>query len=164
VKFCAELTRSQRQRGQLPTGWEYRLPTEAQWEHACRAGTQDRFSFGDGYSQLADFAWYDKNAALAQEAYAHRVGGKGANPWGLFDLHGNVWEWCEDWFAQQLPGGTDPAVTEKGTIRVYRGGSWLDSATGCRSGARYANEPDFRFNDLGFRVALIKVAPLPAKE
>jgi formylglycine-generating enzyme required for sulfatase activity len=106
----------------LPNGWEYRLPTEAQWEYACRAGTTTTYCFGDDPKQLGDYAWYKDNA----EARTHAVGQKKANAWGLHDMHGNVWEWCRDAYQGKLPGGEDPEV-RAGSYRVFRGGSWGDS-------------------------------------
>ena len=110
------LTRQERAAGRLPADWEYRLPTEAQWEYACRAGGTKRFHFGDDESDLDAYAWFTKNAGDVGEKYAHAVGGKLANDWGLHDMHGNVWEWCRDWYKETLPGGTDPEVTEKASV------------------------------------------------
>jgi formylglycine-generating enzyme required for sulfatase activity len=161
VKFCQTITRSEQTAGRLADGWEYRLPTEAQWEFACRAGTQGRFGFGAEKS-LAEHAWLDANAKKAGENYAHEVGKKQANAWGLHDMHGNVWEWCRDGFIDQLPGGVDPEVAQEGPVRVYRGGSCLDDESGCRSAARFGNKTDFRMSDVGFRVALVPARADPA--
>ena len=103
----------------------YALPTEAQREYACRAGTTTAYSFGDDAGNLGDYAWWggaigDGNAGA--ERYPHRVGQKKPNPWGLYDMHGNVWEWCRDAYAKKLPGGTDPLV-ETGSDRVFRAGA-----------------------------------------
>ncbi len=156
MKFCVELMNQDRLSGKLPADWSYRLPTEAQWEYACRAGTKTRYSFGDNDSRLGDYAWYDKNAYNVGETYAHRVGFKRANAWGFHDLHGNVFEWCQDWYREELPGGTDPEVTTKAAGRVYRGGSWSRAARNCRSADRYGYAPDFRRLYLGFRLAAVQ--------
>jgi len=156
TKFCEELTKQERAAGRLPDGWEYRLPTEAQWEYACRAGTQTAYSFGDDEKQLGDYAWYDANTKNAGEGYAHQVATKLPNPWGLHDVHGNVWEWCRDWHAAQLPGGTDPEVAERASNRVARGDSWSNDAGLCRSARRRGYTREFRLNYLGFRLALVQ--------
>jgi formylglycine-generating enzyme required for sulfatase activity len=161
--FCRKLTEQERQAGRLSDGLEYTLPTEAQWERACRARTETRFSFGDDKSKLGDYAWFDENAFKAGEQFAHCVGQKKANPWGLHDMHGNVWEWCRDVYTGKLPGGRDPEVKadEKtnGSGRVVRGGSWDGVAAFCRSGGRYGGLPDGRNFHLGFRPALSPVRP-----
>ncbi|MBI1290336.1 SUMF1/EgtB/PvdO family nonheme iron enzyme [bacterium] len=131
------------------SGESFALPTEAQWEYACRAGTATRFAFGDSDSMLGDYAWYDDNANIT----THPVGGKRANGWGLHDMHGNLWEWCLDWYADSLPGGsvTDPTGPIKGTFRVFRGGSWGDWPSLARSARRSRYAPDYRSSFLGFR-------------
>ena len=159
VKFCAELTKKDRLSGKLPVNWEYQLPTEAQWEYACRAGSKTRFSFGDEDSRLGDYAWFEKNARNVGEKYAHRVGRKRANGWGLHDMHGNVCEWCRDWYKLMAPGGTDPEVTTKGSRRVYRGcGCWYYFASWCRSAVRFGSKPGGRSYVMGFRVAAVQVS------
>ncbi|MEV5512022.1 formylglycine-generating enzyme family protein [Streptomyces flaveolus] len=112
----------------------YRLPTEAEWEHACRAGTQ-----GPRYGPLDDIAWYRGNSGERP----HAVGGRLPNPWGLYDMLGNVWEWCWDLY--------DPEVY--GTYRVLRGGGWFDEHWSCRASVRRRSHPTFRVDDVGFRVA-----------
>src|SRR5262249_1391794 len=97
-KFCVELTRKERAAGRGPIDWRYTLPTEAQWEYACRAGQRTRFTFGDDEAHLGDYAWFQKNADAVGEQYVHQVGTKRANSWGLHDMHGNAWEWCRDWY------------------------------------------------------------------
>jgi formylglycine-generating enzyme required for sulfatase activity len=136
----------------LPPGFQYRLPTEAEWEFACRAGTSTRFHCGDGDDQLGDYAWYSGNS----RSQIHSVGEKKANPWGFYDMHGNVWEWCEDRYGL-LPGGsvTDPRGPAFGVNRVFRGGSWGVAATRCRSAYRVWNKPGYRDYTLGFRIALV---------
>jgi formylglycine-generating enzyme required for sulfatase activity len=159
VDFCRKLMEQERKASRLPTGWEYTLPTEAQWERACRARTETKFSFGDDESTLGEYGWFRGNASDADEQFAHRVGQKKANPWGLHDMHGNVWEWCRDVSAAKLPGGRDPEVkadeNRKGSFRVGRGGSWFSDAAMCRSGFRDGNQPVIRFSYIGFRLALV---------
>jgi formylglycine-generating enzyme required for sulfatase activity len=158
TEFCSRLTAEERKAGRVPDGWEYTLPTEAQWEYACRARAKSIFSFGDDESKLGEYAWFAKNAALAGETYPHEVGKKKPNPWGLYDMHGNVFEWCRDWWSFKLPGGHDPEVPLEGADRAsctFRGGSWTTAATTCRSAYRIANRSSVRLVYVGFRVALI---------
>ena len=138
-------------------GATYRLPTEAEWEWSCRAGTASRWSFGESDGDLGRYAWYggfDGGGNTKDENYAHQVGQKLANPFGLHDMHGNVWEWCEDVTFGKLPGGTNPKVTT-GTARdrVLRGGSWYDVPQNTRSARRNGNTPDIRNGLTGFRVS-----------
>ncbi|MBP86854.1 MAG: Sulphatase-modifying factor protein [Planctomycetaceae bacterium] len=157
-KFCAKLTKLERERDELPDGWEYRLPTEAQWEYACRARTTTAYSFGDSASQLGDYAWHDGNSGLT----AHEVGQKKPNHWGLCDMHGNVFEWCQDSYQTTLVGGTDPEVTKKhGSTRVFRGSNWGLAATHSRSADRYWYGSGNRCIGLGFRVALVQAKAKP---
>ena len=152
IAFCQKLTKMEREAGRLPPGWEYTLPTEAQWERACRARTDTLFSFGNDQSKLGDYAWFRINAWDAGEKYPHRVGQKRPNPWGFYDMYGNSFEWCRDFYQPTLPGGSDPEVTAKGSGRVIRGGCWSNIASECRF--RWSNSPDDRDYYLGFRVAL----------
>jgi len=147
VEFCRKLSDKE--------GVTYRLPTEAEWEYACRAGSRTMYSFGDDASQLGAYAWYDKNAWDVDERYAHIVGTKRANSWGLYDMHGNVYEWCSDWHDSDYYAGspqTDPSGPASGSDRVYRGGSWFDFPHYCRSAYRYWFSPGVRSFLLGFRV------------
>ncbi|MBS0266895.1 MAG: formylglycine-generating enzyme family protein [Planctomycetes bacterium] len=167
VDFCRKLTEQERQAGRLPKDWEYTLPTEAQWERACRARTETRFSFGDDASHLGEYAWFVDNTLTNGENFAHRVGQKKANSWGFYDMHGNVWEWCRDNYTENLPGQRDPEVksdakTEEAPRRVLRGGGWRYMAAFCRSGSRYMNQPIGRVDYYGFRVALTAVVPADA--
>jgi hypothetical protein len=114
-------------------------------------------SFGDDETILAEYAWFRRNTRDNDEPYAHRVGQKKPNPWGLYDVHGNVWEYCRDQFASVLPGGIDPEVTENSMTRILRGGGWRDNAMGCRSLAyNTIRESESRPN-VGFRVALVPI-------
>jgi formylglycine-generating enzyme required for sulfatase activity len=148
--------------GRLTTGEKYTLPTEAQWEYACRVGsnTSTRFSFGNDDSALSDYAWWGGilgDANVKNEQYAHKVGTRKPNGWGLHDMHGNVWEWCLDVYRDKLPGGTDPVVSSGGSIRPFRGGGWNGYAARCRSADRRRNAGSHQFNYLGFRAALCAV-------
>ena len=131
----------------------YRLPTEAEWEYAARAGTSTAYSFGDDKNKLSDYAWYDGNSAHSP----HPVGEKQPNPWGLHDMHGNVWEWVQDWYGEKYYGsspGTNPKGPGSGSYRVIRGGSWFIRAVDCRSAARANFSPHNRESYLGLRLAL----------
>ena len=140
------------------TGQNYRLPTEAEWEYACRAGSNSRYCFGDSDASLGSYAWYDDNADDIGEDYAHQVAMKKANAWGLYDMHGNVWEWCADWFGDYPFGSvSDPEGPSSGTYRVYRGGGWISVPRFCRSADRGRFGPGPRDSDLGFRLALPSV-------
>jgi len=154
TEFCKTLTAIERKSGKLKADEEYRLPTEAEWEYACRAGTKTAYSFGDDEKQLGDYAWFEDNAMYAGEEYAHKVGKKKPNPWGLHDMHGNVFEWCSDWYAAGLlSGGIDPVGRERGRWRVRRGGCWGNQPNVCRSAnRRFFDDPSNRNYDLGFRV------------
>jgi formylglycine-generating enzyme required for sulfatase activity len=148
VEFCRKLSELSAEKA---AGNVYRLPTEAQWEYACRAGTTTQFSFGDDESDLGDYAWYRENSA----SKAHPVGGKQPNAWGLYDMHGNVWEWCQDWYDDYPSGAvTDPTGPASGSYRVYRGGSWRRTAGSCRSASRGRHFPSSRYFISGFRVSL----------
>ena len=153
VAYCNQLTQRERSAGRLPSGYGYRLPTEAEWEYACRAGTTTRFGYGDdpGYTQLGSYVWYNSNNGST----THAVGVKKPNAWGLCDMHGNVWEWCLDWYGT-YPGGsvTDPRGPTTGSSCVLRGGSWLDFGRRCRSAHRYYNSPDYGYRNVGFRAVL----------
>ena len=146
VEFCRKLSEQE--------GVEYRLPTEAQWEYACRAGTTTIYSFGDDWLKLEQYAWYSKNAWGIGEKYAHRVGQKQPNPWGLYDIHGNVWEWCGDWYGKyEGLAVDDPAGPASGSGRVLRGGSFDVEPDYCRSAFRDYWPPDDLNINVGFRVS-----------
>jgi len=151
--FCKKLTDLERQSEKLKANEEYRLPTEAEQEYACRAGTTATHSFGGNEKQLGEHAWFYGNAFDAGEKYAHKVGKKKPNPWGLHDMHGNVWEWCSDWYDEKLSGGTDSVGPNGGSARVNRGGGWRAYPGDCRSATRNYYVPSFRHDSLGFRVA-----------
>ena len=152
--YCLQLTELERVAGRVPTGYEYRLPTEAEWEYACRAGTTTRFSYGDDldYAQLGNYAWFMVNSSNS----THGVGQKLPNPWGLYDIHGNVWEMCLDYWSLSYSGGnvTDPKGANSGIGRSARGGSYKYYGLDCRSAIRYTYYPDDRNSQVGFRVVL----------
>lgn len=154
-EFCTTLTEREREAGRLSWNWSYTLPTEAQWEYACRAGTTTRFCFGDDDAELGKYAWFDCNARDLGANYAHPVGTKKANAWGLFDMHGNVWEWCRDVYTPNLSGGRDPYVAAGSSDRVKRGGSWICSARIARSAIRDWNGRSYRDWTVGFRLACV---------
>ena len=133
----------------------YRLPTEAEWEYACRAGTMTRWSFGDDESQLTHYAWYSDNSWDVGGRYGHSVGTKRANPWGLYDLHGNVWEWVKDRhrhdYYRSSPS-VDPQGPSSGSRRVIRGGAYHNYAQELRSAIRTNNSPSRRRRNVGFRL------------
>jgi len=167
--FCRKLTEKARTAGDLPGPWEFRLPTEAQWEYACRAGTTAATAFGDSLSsKQANFQGRPYNGAEAGPSLrrAARVGSYPANPWGLHDMHGNVFEWCRDRYQVKLPGGVDPdlhsppatAVSGQNLSgsRVRRGGCWADEGWPCRSATRVRFEPERRSDHIGFRVVAVR--------
>jgi len=143
VEFCRRLSQREER--------TYRLPTEAEWEYAARADTSTRWSFGDAEKQLKKHAWYAANSKLKTQP----VGRRNANPWGLHDVHGNVWEWCSDWYAADTyrrASAVDPTGPSAGSYRVYRGGGWLHTARQCRSANRPGYPPGYRASYLGFRI------------
>ena len=144
VEFCAKLSEL--------SGESITLPTEAQWEYACRAGS-DKPSSGSG--ELNEMGWYWSNSVLT----THKVKQKDPNAWGLYDMHGNVWEWCSDWYGDYDESvQADPQGPESGSIRVGRGGGWGSLARGCRSANRDGDVPSCRSGILGFRPALVPAA------
>lgn len=133
-------------------GDKFVLPTEAQWEYACRAGSTGRFCFGDDEKQLGEYAWYDKNSG----SKTHPVGEKKPNAFGLYDMHGNVWEWCQDWCgAYGAKAVTDPSGPTTGAIRVFCDGSRNSLGWDCLSASRRGIAPEDRFGSLGLRVARV---------
>ncbi|SEH05740.1 Serine/threonine-protein kinase pkn1 [Candidatus Venteria ishoeyi] len=147
MAYCAWLT--------AQTGQSYTLPSEAQWEYACRAGSDMAYCFGDDEQQLKDYAWYADNA----DGQTHPVGEKQPNAWGLYDMHGNVWEWCLDrWHDSYKDAPVDGLAWEAGqdNDRLLRGGSWYSGSRGCRSAYRYFSVSGSSYR--GFRVVRL-VAP-----
>ena len=132
VAYCEKLSSLP---AEVAAGRVYRLPPEAEWEYACRAGTTTVYSFGDDEQDLGKYAWFDDNSGKT----THAVGEKLPNGWGLYDMHGNVWEWCSD---------------AEGSFRVYLGGGWSRGAAFCQSAFRGSGDPTLRSNNYGFRLAL----------
>jgi len=132
----------------------YRLPSESEWEYACRAGTNTAFHFGDSSEQLADYAWFGDNA----NKRSHPVGAKVPNPWGLHEMHGGIWEWCEDiWhdsFKDAPVDGSAWVNNDNSSRRVRKGGSWSNEARLCRAASREWHWQSDRYNDIGLRVVI----------
>ena len=148
VSFCKKLSEMPEEKA---AGRSYRLPTEAEWEYACRAGSTTSYSFGETAESLGEYAWFGKNS----ERKTHPVGEKKPNRWGLYDMHGNVWEWCQHVYETSPSGAaTDPQGPNEGAYRVFRGGCWAYVAAYCRTGARFTYDPSSRTNRNGLRVAL----------
>jgi formylglycine-generating enzyme required for sulfatase activity len=159
--FLSRLNDMEQTAGRLPVGWKYVLPTEAQWEYACRAGTTTAYSWGnDINSARANYNWDGAHNTGNDFKQTRDVGQYTANPWGFFDMHGNVWEWVSDWRAN-YPGGaqTNPEGPASGSLRVRRGGSWGNVGAELRSAKRSANTPGIRNNGIGFRVGFQAVQP-----
>ena len=156
TEFCRNLTEKERLAGLLKAGESYRLPTEAEWEYACRAGSETRYHFREDERSIRAYAWYRANSFNFDGNYTREVGLKRMNAWGLFDMHGNVDEWCSDWYGEEYyreSPGADPQGPSLGIRRVIRGGACGDSARNVRSAARGEIEPSNRNFYLGFRVA-----------
>jgi formylglycine-generating enzyme required for sulfatase activity len=154
AEFCRRLTDLERAAGRLPVGHAYRLPTEAEWEYTCRAGSTTRFANGDTEADLDKIGWYGDNSVST----THPVGTKLPNAWGLYDMHGNIWEWCLDWYGDYpVAESIDPFGPATGFPRVLRGGCWNRLSPDCRSAYRAGIAPGFRNGGLGFRVVLAPV-------
>jgi formylglycine-generating enzyme required for sulfatase activity len=148
VEFCEKLSDLPEEK---KAGRVYRLPTEAEWEYACRAGSNSSYCFGNEVESLGDYAWFDRNSG----AQTHSVGEKKTNSWGLYDMHGNVWEWCSDWYGEYPKDSvSDPLGPKEGSNRVCRGGCYSFNAMDCRSGLRFCCNPSDDYSIFGFRVAL----------
>ena len=146
VEFCKKLTEMEKEAGRIPQGMSYKLPTEAQWEYACRAGTSTMYWWGDSIS--SSNANYGNSVRETSP-----VGKYPANPWGFYDMHGNVWEWSADWYDDYPSGSvTNPIGPASGSYRVHRGGSWHNGGANLRSAERTIITPSDRSNNLGFRV------------
>jgi len=152
-EFCRRLTERDRKANKIPKGATYGLPTEAEWEYACRAGSATKYCYGDAENTLGEYAWYEANSGKTTHDAAQRK----PNAWGLYDMHGNVWEWCQDWYGENYYGqslGQDPAGPANGQYRVLRGGAWLYDPACCRSAIRTGYSPADRYFYFGLRVVL----------
>ena len=148
VEFCKKLSELPEEK---KAGRVYRLPTEAEWEYACRATSETVYSFDDERGLLPEYGWFDRNGSDR----THTVGLLEPNRWGLYDMHGNVWEWCSDWYGEYPAGAViDPSGPKESGGRVNRGGSWNNTAESCRSANRFRDGPSDRYRLLGFRVAM----------
>ena len=148
VEFCKKLSDLPEEK---KAGRVYRLPTEAEWEYACRSGSKSAYSFGESSKSLGNYAWFGENS----KGQTYPAGEKKANAWSLYDMDGNVWEWCSDWYGDYPNGAvSDPVGPRGGSSRVARGGSWGNGAADCRSANRDGNVPSFRDFSLGFRLSL----------
>ncbi len=155
VKFCKKLSDLPEEK---KAGREYRLPTEAEWEYACRAGSKTAYSFDDEEGLLPEYGWFNRNSSRR----THTVGLLEPNAWGLYDMHGNVWEWCSDRHGEYPKGAvSDPTGPKEGSFRVYRGGSWFIDAADCQSAYRNGGDPSLRFRYVGFRLALSSPSEIP---
>lgn len=156
--YCQQLTQQERAAGRIPANCLYRLPTEAEWEYACRAWTSTQFNYGDdpAFTNVSNYAWTFDNCL----GTPHPVGQKLPNLWGLYDTQGNVWEWCQDWYGT-YPGGImlDPQGPDAGWGRMIRGGSWLCLPQNCRPAQRGFFSPDYSYYDIGFRTVLAPGQP-----
>ena len=163
--FCTRATSLARKSQSLPEPWAFRIPTEAQWEYACRAGTTTMTAFGDRLGRKdANFGEGPLNGGEdgPSPGTSRPVGSYRANAWNIHDMHGNVWEWCRDWYHVRLPGGVDPDLSNIRGVpnrdgsysRVRRGGAWIEAGWACRSAVRLRYEPERVSDHIGLRVAL----------
>lgn len=157
--YCAAISQRERAAGHLPPDYEYRLPTEAEWEYAGRSGTTNQFSFGDDLSVGDQSAWTAENS----DATTHPVGLKRPNAWGLYDMHGNVGEWCSDWF-EPYPAApvSDPVGPATSKFKVFKGGGWDKDLQYARLSSRFMMAPSNGIHFVGFRLALGRLQPRPS--
>ena len=155
-EFCAKASKLLRARKLIKDDQQIRLPSEAEWEYCCRAGTTTAYSFGDDVKEIGKYAWYKVNAPGNDPP----VGAKDANPWGLYDMHGYVWEWCADSWSPNFKSAKDDGsafMDKAGTDHVVRGGGYSDVAEACRSAYRHFVPAKTRADTIGFRCVLDKI-------
>ena len=160
LDFCQALTKKEHESGTLPADKKYSLPTEAQWEYACRAGTQSTFGTGSTLTSK-DANFYGKMPYGVSTPGEYRekttpVCTFSPNPWGLFDMHGNVYEWCLDWYEPSPTSKKDPTGPKTGDGKIIRGGAWDRKSTSCRAAYRYSRDPNRRAHNIGFRIVIVQ--------
>ena len=154
MEFCKALTDREKSVNRMPDKWGFNLPTEAQWEYACRADTTTVFNFGNEAEELPQYGWFVDNS----DGRPKTIGTKKPNAWGIHDLHGNMGEWCFDWYGKAYPvdGSIDPITKKASAFKVFRGGTYTDIAERCRAAYRNRITPDTRNPWIGFRVVLMR--------
>jgi formylglycine-generating enzyme required for sulfatase activity len=154
MEFCEVLTEREKSVNRMPNKWSFNLPSEAQWEYACRADTTTVFHFGNEAEELPPYGWFADNS----DGGPKTIGTKKPNAWGIHDLHGNMGEWCFDWYGKAYPvdGSVDPITEKASAFKVFRGGTYTDIPERCRAAHRHRITPETRNPWIGFRVVLMR--------